>query len=228
MSVSVSVCVLHKGGVASHFRSRPRRCLRRCRQTGGTCARGSGGATLERRTHATSATSATGTGFRGSSGTKRLAVEVISVPLSRPWSAAVKVSSLTSTATELPFSYYSLPFCQPQGGGACSRLPSLCAHSAPVYHSHPYASCPTSKQSGCGGGPGRRPAQDGGEHRRAADGGPRGVQPVHLQHDGAGAQAHTVRGHCGREGGAPGSLGSARESSILLSTLVSYVECRRE
>jgi hypothetical protein len=79
--------------------------------------------------------------FRGSAGTKRLAmaVEVISVPLARPWSAAVKVSSLTSTATELPFSYYSLPFCQPQGGGA-RGLPTpsftVCSQ-APVYHSHP-------------------------------------------------------------------------------------------
>eukprot|EP00249_Psilotum_nudum_P016136 c25673_g1_i1 orf=228-2261(+) len=29
---------------------------------------------------------------------------------------AVKVNSLTSIETELPFSYYSLPYCQPQGG----------------------------------------------------------------------------------------------------------------
>jgi hypothetical protein len=31
-------------------------------------------------------------------------------------SIGVKVSSLTSVQTELPFGYYSLPFCQPAGG----------------------------------------------------------------------------------------------------------------
>ena len=29
---------------------------------------------------------------------------------------AVKVNSLTSTATELPYAYYTLPFCQPEDG----------------------------------------------------------------------------------------------------------------
>ena len=29
---------------------------------------------------------------------------------------SVKVNSLTSIETEMPFSYYSLPFCKPEGG----------------------------------------------------------------------------------------------------------------